>query len=303
VCAAKIQERRRTEISQAVTWAYETAGKKCVMVTFTFPHLVTDDLKDLLEKQASAFRALRSGREWQLYKRSVGFVGMIRSLEITVGLNGYHPHTHELWIVDKSCDVDELRRLVVGRWKIACEAVGLLPGEKVGAFLRRSVEITDNATNSDYFTKWGADRELAKGGAKSSDAGIHPFELLCEFTENLPLTKEKRGQMWLDYSAAMHGKRQIHWSRGLKEMVAVEEKTDESLCEESAESSLLVYEICLERWRLVYRKTAQAELLYRAETGGREKVEEWFMLQDAGWARRVGDTSPGRRAQPPGVVV
>jgi len=302
VCAAKIQERRRIEISTAISWAHDT-GRKCVMVTFTFPHLSTDDLQDLLSKQASAFRALRSGKEWDRYKRSIGFVGMIRSLEITVGLNGYHPHTHELWIVEKSCDADELRRVVVGRWKNACSAHGLLPGEKVGAFLRRSVDVMDNATNSDYFVKWGADRELAKGGAKSSDGGIQPFELLCEFTEKLPLTKEKRAQMWLDYTKAMHGKRQVHWSRGLKDIVGVDDRTDEAVCEESVESSLLVYEICLEHWRLVYRKTAQAELLYRAETGGRESVEEWFILQHAGGVRRVGDTSPVRRTPPPGVMV
>ncbi len=46
VCTAKIQERRRLEISKGMDKAYES-GLKCVMVTLTFPHMSFQKLDDL----------------------------------------------------------------------------------------------------------------------------------------------------------------------------------------------------------------------------------------------------------------
>ena len=33
-----------------------------------------------------------------------GFKGLIRSLEVTHGANGWHPHTHELWFLKGSAE-------------------------------------------------------------------------------------------------------------------------------------------------------------------------------------------------------
>lgn len=282
VCSAKIQERRRIEISKAMEWAYAN-GYKCVMVTLTNPHTSSDKLSDLLTKQADSLRLIRSGREWSNYKEKIGFVGLIRSLELTVGENGWHPHTHELWIVNQSCDVEELKKITLKRWENACIKTGILSDEKLEDFRLRSVNIKDNATNSDYLAKfdesksWGIDRELAKGSSKSSRSGCHPFELLCECAGNLPMSKEVRGDMFIEYAMAMHGKRQLYWSQGLKKLVGIIDKTDEEICEEPDEIAILLGQISEKRWRLVLNEVAEAEILYRAETGGWKKVEEWFL--------------------------
>lgn len=281
VCSAKIQERRRLEISQGMEWAY-LVGQKCIMVTFTFPHTSFDNLLDLLTKQAKAFKLLRTGISWQNHKEKIGFIGLIRSLELTIGLNGWHPHTHELWIVDESCNAEDLFKVVLNRWEDACINTGLLQPEKQRDFRKRAVDIKDNATNSDYLQKfdnskaWGVDREIAKSSSKSSSSGCHPFELLCECTSNLPLSKEVRSEMFILYAEAMKGKKQLTWSRGLKKLVGIIDKTDEEICEEPDEIAILLGQITPKRWKLVLKESAEAEILYRAEIGGWSKVEEWF---------------------------
>ena len=286
VCSAKIQERRRVEISQGMDWGYANF-KKCVMVTTTIPHKITDPLPDLLTKYADALRFLRSGREWQACKKKIGFVGLIRSLELTVGKNGWHPHTHELWFVDPSCDAEELQNLILKRWENACIKTGLLTPDKIEAFREHAVNFKDNATNSEYLQKfddgkaWGVDREMAKSSSKSSVFGCHPFELLCEYAGGLSdLSQEIRGDMFIDYAMAMKGKRQLYWSKGLKELVGITDKTDEQICEEPDEIAILLGQITPKRWKLVLDEFAEAEILYRAETGGWKDVDDWFIQRE-----------------------
>ncbi len=130
VCAAKIQERRRTEIEQAMTW-HKGNGGEAIMVTFTFPHYRFDTLPDLLSKQAQAFKLLRGGRVWHVLTKSLGFVGLVRSLEVTHGGNGWHPHTPELWLVNTGVSEFVLRCKLAQLWANACHRAGLLPGQTI----------------------------------------------------------------------------------------------------------------------------------------------------------------------------
>ena len=90
-------------VQQAIDWA-KGQGYQVVMVTFTFPHKSWQSLGDLLARQADAFKRLRKGRPWDTMKADRGFKGLIRSLEVTHGANGWHPHTHELWFLKGSAE-------------------------------------------------------------------------------------------------------------------------------------------------------------------------------------------------------
>ena len=282
VCAAKIQERRRLEVAQAFDWAYSN-GKKVVMVTFTFPHYHWQRLADLLPKQAEAYKRLRAGKPWDKLKTSIGYTGLIRSLEITLGANGWHPHTHEAWIVDRDCDTKALRRKVVARWLTMCRKVGLVPDGKTFAFLKRSVQITDNCSTSDYLAKqddsrnWGMDRELVKASSKvrKSSKGMHPFGLLADAGAEEP-ERSDSGARFLEYADAMKGKAQLFWSRGLKDLVGVTEATDEELAAEQQDRADHLAKLSREEWRLVLKRKARAELLDAAEVGGAEAVQRWL---------------------------
>ncbi|MDF4772230.1 hypothetical protein P3561_25560, partial [Vibrio parahaemolyticus] len=177
MCTAKIQERRRLEIAEAMTKHY-TDGGQVIMVTLTAPHYNHQSLKELRAMQRDALKDLRnsSGSYTRMLKDEQGFEGLIRALEVTVSKrNGWHLHTHELWFVKGDADVERIKQRTLERWEKACYKVGLLnpfDDKQVRAFRRRSVDIKANASCSDYLAKmdeskhWGADREIAKQSTK-----------------------------------------------------------------------------------------------------------------------------------------
>lgn len=99
VCSSKIQERRAPEIRSAVEqWAAE--GGICLFVTLTVPHGVDDALAPMLGRFRAALERFRGGRSFAVLNSAWGRVGLVRAFEVTWGdLNGWHPHTHELWFV------------------------------------------------------------------------------------------------------------------------------------------------------------------------------------------------------------
>lgn len=302
VCAAKIQERRRLEIARAFDHAYST-GRKIVMVTFTFPHYAADRLTDLLAKQADAFKRLRAGKPWERIKDRHGYGGLIRSLEVTLGANGWHPHTHEAWLVSADCNAYQLRNAVARRWVKMCQKAGLAPDDtrKLAAFLRRGVQITDNCRASEYLAKqddsrhWGADRELAKSNSKTSRSakGFHPFALLREHADGGE-TRKDAGSRYLEYAEAMRGKAQLFWSRGLKAEVGLDEKTDEELALEQTDKADLLAGLTPHQWRVVLRHKARAEILNIAEAEGGPGIAAWLASHDTD-TTGMTDDQPSRK--------
>ncbi|EPA8576720.1 protein rep, partial [Vibrio parahaemolyticus] len=270
-CAAKVQERRRIEIATAMDYMYQN-GKKAVMVTLTFPHTKKDDLKGLLEAQKEAFKHLRAGKAWQGFKGRTGYDGLIRSLELTYGDNGWHPHTHELWFVDKDADADAMKAFVLNRWENVCIKAGLLDGtkpNKIKAFRRHSVDVKDNCSTSDYLAKqddsrnWGADREIAKATSKAGKAkGMHPFGFLTKFAETKDSIWAKR---WIDYNKAIKGRAQLFWSRGLKDLVGVNDASDEELAALTEDEAKEIMSVTPPEWRKIAKSGTQALVLDTAE--------------------------------------
>jgi hypothetical protein len=280
VCAAKVQERRRIEVAQAFDWAYSTSEEKpaykVIMVTFTFPHNAWQKLSDLLAMQSDAYRRLRSGKAWQSLKSRVGYEGMIRSLELTIGDNGWHPHTHEAWIVDPDCDVEVLRDQITDRWMMACDSAGISIN-KPDAFRRRAVDIVDNARSSDYLAKqdssknWGADRELVKGSAK---VGKHPFSLLTKSFDG----DNSASCKFLEYTFAMKGKAQLFWSRGLKDRVGINDISDEEIATRQEDIATDIANFDAADWAVVMKsgRDARSNLLDLAENGGTTSVMDYL---------------------------
>ncbi|MEZ9753217.1 protein rep [Vibrio splendidus] len=305
VCGALIQERRREEVSTAMEHFRGQRNKQAAMITLTFSHKFGDDLEDLLEKQTKALEKLRSGDVWQSFKEVFGFDGLIRSLELTFGDNGYHPHTHELWFIDQNVNRKRLdaylkakfrakkhhakrdrllgmtpravfKELLIDRWEMCCEKVGLIDPAKRDAFRTHSVDVKFNARNSDYLAKqdssshWGADRELAKATSKQGKKkGVHPFMFLEKFKETGDTIWSHR---WLQYSKAMHNKRQMYWSAGLKERVGLLDKSDEEIAVEEEDQAIQVAVLNKQQWRKVANNELQWLVLDVAEEATGEAV-------------------------------
>jgi hypothetical protein len=281
VCAAKIQERRRPEIAKAIDYFYSISYQS-VMVTFTFPHKSNMGLKQLLGQQAKAFTCFRAGRRWDKFKKECGFAGLIRSLEVTYGkINGWHPHTHELWFVPCETDVTLFTMVVKKQWLDACIKAGLVDKSnptQLKDFDAHSVDIKFNCKASDYLAKidsqdklaWGVDRELAKSSSKKGrESGMSPFQLADALHHAL----------FIEYVDAIKGKAQLFWSHGLKAQVGIDEKTDEELAEEKTDIAELVTMLTKQEWYAVRAKELRSELLDCAENLKSEKEVRAFILQ------------------------
>lgn len=284
VCAAKIQERRREEIAQAIDWAYDRAQLQPVMVTLTFPHRAWHKLSDLLKQQARALYLLRSGKPWAKFKAKYSYNGLIRALELMHGKNGWHPHTHELWFVRQDPDgadaVDsvakDMHAEILKMWESACRRAGLLVDENINAFKTHAVDVRGNCSASDYLAKqddkkhWGVDREIAKATTKAGQAkGVHPFGLLAKSADG----DVRAGRLFLAYTIAMKGKRQIFWSPGLKDRVGINDVDDETLAVEQREEADILGTIEQSDWRTIREAGARAQVLDAAEIGGWPAVE------------------------------
>lgn len=288
ICAAKVQERRREEISKSIDWCY-ASGFQPVMVTLTFPHQSWHKLGDLLEQQAKALQRLRAGQPWGRFKSSMDFQGLIRALELTHGTNGWHPHTHELWFVKKDADAEKMKTEITKRWASACIRAGLLSPNKVGAFSEYAVNVKGNCSNSDYLAKqddsknWGVDREIAKASTKAGkEKGIHPFGLLARAADG----DRRSSRLFLIYSIAMKGRRQLVWSAGLKDRIGLNDKSDEILAEESAEAADLLGMLSADDWRMVRTVEARAQVLRAAEQGGWKAIQALLSALVLGLASR-----------------
>lgn len=281
VCTALIQERRRQEIEQAVEWAYSRELQP-MLVTLTFPHRKKHKLLDLLKLQAAALKILRAGGAWTRWQKRNGYEGLIRSLELTYGLlNGWHPHTHELWFVGAHVKAADARVQILARWEAACIEVGLLdPSDaaQVKAFRKHAVDVKGWCSASDYLAKqddsrhWGVDREVAKASSKAGKAsGLHPFGLLALARDG----DARAAALYVEYADTMRQTRtrQHYWSPGLKDKVGVNEKSDEELAEESRAKADYLGFLDDDDWKTVRDAGARAQVLDAAELGGWPAVE------------------------------
>jgi DNA-directed RNA polymerase subunit RPC12/RpoP len=279
VCSARILQKRREEIRLAVDWAYKN-GFKVVMVTLTTPHYSFQTCKDLLSSFSKALTYLKTGKAWDNYKKTVNWQGSIRGLETLFGSNGWHNHTHELWIVDKSLDSKELETKILSRWFAACDKQNLVPKGKKKAFMDHSVDVVDNASASDYLAKhddkknlsWGVDKELTSPLSKASKELLHPFQLAYMSAQGFT----KFGDLFFEYSQAFKGKSSVFWSRGLKKKIRLLEKDDEELAKQETEKIDVLISFEHFAWTVIKSEKARALILDIAEKLGADGVEDWL---------------------------
>lgn len=293
VCAGFIEQHRQVEISKFFSYAYrEFSGKKVVMMTFTFPHTIDQALKDVLDRMKTALSSMRSYRNYKSTLKAAGYGGLIRALEVNHGANGWHPHTHELWIVDYKTDVEALKAAVTKNWIKALIKAGLM-AESTEAAERRSVDVKDKMSATQYLTKhgnsnaWGGDKEMAKASTKKGkQKGRSPFQIADAAANGCG----KSETLWWEYAAAVKGKSRLYWSPGLKAKCGIiKEVTDEELIEKETEKADALCQLEHSEWRLI-RQTAKdtTGVLDAAESGGLAAVRAYInRLKDADKAWRA----------------
>lgn len=298
ICWAKISERRKVELQAAIASA-EAMGWKVYLVTLTVPHGLGDDLPDMLDKMEKAARKLTSDRSGVAFRKSIGLQGTVRAWEVTDGDNGFHPHFHFLYFLKpmgytvSPLDVEfGLTRL----WQQACVKVGLpCPSDTHGC------RVDDGKKAAAYVSKgnWGLESEMTKGHTKTSKSkkGKSMSDLLRAYLADK--SDKRSAARFVTYFNAFKGKRQLVWSKGLKQMLAVVEKSDEQIAQEQTEDPAIVLaQFTDDQWRHVYKMRLESTILDLAEKHP-EAIPDYLRTVFAtGAGERAGRAPPTRT--PPG---
>lgn len=271
VCSQRISTRRRDELNELLAWA-RAKGHAVVMLTLTARHNMRTDLPAFVGDLKEAQKKMRQSRTW----RGLSIVGTVNATEVTHGRNGWHPHNHILMVLDASGDdplaqVEKLR----GEW--------LRQLDRLGRDGNDAAFTVQNATAAgDYVGKFGAGEELALGVNKLGRNGSRsPWQILADARDGCA----KSGRLWIAYSLSFKGKRQLHWSNGLKELCGVKDVCDDEIGDdtepEAVREVLRVWSGGGNLWRHARRRLCA--LLDAAETGGDLDAAEFGPTDATRW--------------------
>lgn len=309
-CAAKIQARRADENLQAIQWA-TARGYHVSLITLTATHNASERLVDLIDRFTSAYRRYGRSSTMARVRKDVGFVGSIKAVETTHGLNGWHWHAHVIYVTEFPLGgyADDLR----GAWLRALSSEGIFSFDDeraasaalAHAFRFDSIEKADDAAQAkgvaEYLAKmassWealvGADEPDRLEGLANETARLNtklgrarnrtPFQILRDAimvnpddeTQDAAYSADLR--LFVEYALATKGRQQIVWSHGLKAAVGIASFSDEELAEEQEESGTIVYGLTRAHWSALRRDGWMTEYLRDvAPTCSRAVVQAYF---------------------------
>lgn len=283
VCSSRTNQERRGELRQAIEHA-AALGLHAYLVTFTMQHERRDDLDQLIEILKDSLRRLKRGAPWTRFRDRYGMAGYVTAFEVTYGRNGWHPHMHMLVFVDHKPSERETRD--VKAWLFA----------RFDKFLQKhhgrycsglhGVDVRTGAA-TDYVTKWGLDAELV-GAEMKNGHGRTPFQLLAAYKGG----DKRAGALFREFAEAVKGTHQLQWSRGLKDLLRIEEGEGAD-CVADVET---VMSLTRRQWEVVCKARARGDLLRIARLGDPELC--WKFLRGIGVqpsiGRAVGDKPPPR---------
>jgi hypothetical protein len=304
VCAAKVTESRREDMQKAQS-AWLVQGGSCLLMTLTHPHEVDLPLAEHLTKQSKALDYFKNSRT---YKRIFGTatasieqriklnkplktvkqgqfqrLGTVRSLEVTHGVNGWHPHCHEVLFMgdDAILKSDIVKEELAACWVGCLLKAGLGDNSKVNEMLEYAFDLRGGDYVSDYINKFGREpleirgwtiaHEVTKGHSKQArkvgkEWHYTPFQLLAFATDG----DHAAAELFKEFSANFEGKRMNYWTNGLKDWFGLNDEDDEELAAESAEpepKETLVFMLQRTDWQQILRTESRAECLQAAKDG------------------------------------
>lgn len=286
VCGAKIAERRADEMRQAMREA-ENRGLHVSLLTLTVKHGVGDQISDLLPQLGKAQVSFWGRRFVKDTFSSFGLVGRVRSLEVTYGSSGWHPHVHILIFTERKIPKAAKKSLAV-QWQKSCLSAGLSKptlengldirnGEAAGEYICKFADDSKlKTTKSGDAVTWDAADEMTKSQSKQGRQGnITPFDMLRLI--QCPDTNEAQRKFYRarfeDYAKAFKGRRQLVWSRGLRDEFGLgADLSDEQLVKEMREETSVVVLIDREEMKQLNNRELRATALTLAENGGIDAV-------------------------------
>jgi hypothetical protein len=235
------------------------------------------------------------------WKERYGEHGWVRTVEVTKGENGWHPHLHVVLVFDGRLSGDMVRAAVAEFfpiWQRALQREGYdarerwtNPDGSIGGALdvRVSTEET-GAALAEYFTKFVTLELTGAVNKRGKGKGLTPFQLArAAFIDGDADAYDD----WAVRTKVSRGRQQLTWSAGLRELAGLskEERTGEEIAEdELGDDDELI--LPPETWRAV--RGDQVQLLLAAEDGGVGGAIAWLEARGLDW---IGKAPPGAAAR------
>lgn len=270
VCAAVVRARYAAQIQAAVE-QHQAAGGGVVFVTATLRHKRSDALDVTLNAALEGWRRTLSGRPWQRMREEIGWVGTIRTLEVTHNADGggWHPHVHALLFLDAEPSTAQLRAFdewFFPRWAARVSTLGAgTPNRAHGldlqvvrdgkALARYLGKVQDEGAKR---TKVGA--ELARSDFKTGrGTSRNPFELL-----DADASDGEARRLWIEYVRATKGRQAVTWSDGLRDRFDLDpEATPDEILAETTTGDLR-FTVPAQTWDRIQRDPLHLALILEA---------------------------------------
>ena len=236
VCAHTLSSQRTTDVYRFMS-ANRARGGVCLFVTFTMSHSITDTAKDSIDSLNLARRHLVSGGSYKRLMKHYGFLGDIRTLEVTYSdNNGWHPHLHCVYFFEKltTSDIGDITDFLQRSWKSSLNCFGRTSSLERGVKVDRpSVDSYGNIAS--YMAKWG--REVGNSFIKKGRKGSYvPFDFLSILSKSYDC---RIHSLWIEYLDSMHRRRNIHFSQSLIKLFGDIRSDNDVLNDESQDTHVL----------------------------------------------------------------
>ncbi|RTL66805.1 MAG: hypothetical protein EKK42_15565 [Pseudonocardiaceae bacterium] len=252
------------------------SGGSVGLLTLTIRHSRTDTLRDMWAALSAAWGAVTSGRGWVADQQVFGIRGWVRTTEYTHSPEtGHHLHVHALVIFDGPTSPDmmgEMGSRAFGRWQRALGRNGFTAVEDRGGLDIRPVRLDADSIEqvAEYVSK--AAFEVTSTSTKRGRNGSRSaFEILADAVQG----EADSIELWWLWEAASLGKRQVTYSRGLREWARVgREESDEEIVstDDLAGDDQVVLPAAT--WKAVRDRVT--DLLDALEIGGIDAAVRWL---------------------------
>lgn len=245
VAAVGIARGRQREVMDAArAWLAGGEGRAVGMLTVTVRHRNGEGLADLLDGLSKAWAKVVSVRAYKGaggIRERYGVAHNCWFLEITHGVNGWHPHRHMVLLLERALSPDELAALkaeVHGLWADKVAGVGLLaPNEAHGVDVQQVATDADGVAKvSTYAAKGmfaGLSAEVTGGAVKQARGGNRtPFQILEDVADALARGDDPSARdvaLWREYEQATKGRKQRRWSTGALDALGIAPVDDDVL--------------------------------------------------------------------------
>jgi len=283
VCARRINAQRREDIV-FITKKMLELQYSYAFATFTASHKYTDSLYDFIERFQEAQRKLKQGKAYRTFRDKWNLEHSIRTAEVTLDhpdskkKSGWHWHSHVIMFLNRpllsQAEAEQMQNELAALWTKACARFGLVADAKHGLDIERphfkskngvvylddknAVKLADYAAKKVSFES--SPSPNVKLGRKSDR--ITSFELIGM------VTLGKRHDLMpklAEFMTAIKGRRSIYLSRGLADLVGLNEQEDAEVVQGNI--GAVVYTFDDDEWSKFSRRGKTRAAMHRLDDG------------------------------------